>query len=313
MRIQISLADQRLSLYGSDGACMRRYAVSTARNGPGELQDSNCTPRGQHRVRARIGAGAPAGTVFRGRRPTGEIWTPELAAQHPARDWILSRILWLCGCEPGRNRLGNVDSMRRYIYIHGTPDDQPMGVPRSHGCIRMRNRDVIELFDLVPQGTRVDIDEAPCAQQQGLHMPVDPTIRILDWTEAAPLVMPLREQVFVAEQGVPAELERDANDPLCRHAVAENDDGRVIGTGRLLPDGHIGRMAVAAQSRDRGIGGLILEALVAEAARQGFAEVVLNAQIAAVDFYLRHGFVPEGDLFIEAGIEHQTMRRRLVS
>ncbi|WP_169259260.1 GNAT family N-acetyltransferase [Aromatoleum diolicum] len=144
-------------------------------------------------------------------------------------------------------------------------------------------------------------------------MPLAPTIRILDWTEAAPLVMPLREQVFVVEQGVPAALERDANDPLCRHAVAASADGCVIGTGRLLPDGHIGRMAVAAQSRDRGIGGLILEALVEEAARRGFAEVALNAQIAAVDFYLRHGFAPEGDIFIEAGIEHQTMRRRLVS
>jgi len=96
--------------------------------------------------------------VFIGRRPTGEIWTPELNAKQPERDWILSRILWLSGCEPGRNRLGNVDSMRRYIYIHGTPDDQPMGVPRSHGCVRMRNADVIELFDLVPPKTVVVID-----------------------------------------------------------------------------------------------------------------------------------------------------------
>jgi lipoprotein-anchoring transpeptidase ErfK/SrfK len=163
MHIRIDLAVQRLDLYAADGACIRRYAVSTALNGAGEVQDSGCTPRGRHRIRARIGAGAPAGAVFRGRRPTGEIWTPELAAQHPARDWILSRILWLCGCEPGRNRLGDVDSMRRYIYIHGTPDDQPMGVPLSHGCIRMRNHDVIELFELVPVGTCVEIlDSAAC-------------------------------------------------------------------------------------------------------------------------------------------------------
>lgn len=161
MRIQISLADQRLSLVADDGACIRRYRVSTALNGAGELRDSGCTPRGRHVVRAKIGIGAPAGAVFRGRRPTGEVWTPALAAQYPQRDWILSRILWLSGCEPGRNRLGRVDSMRRYIYIHGTADDQPMGEPRSHGCIRMRNRDVIELFDLVPAGTEVVIAAAP--------------------------------------------------------------------------------------------------------------------------------------------------------
>lgn len=157
--IRVSIANQLLELFGADGACIRRYFVSTALNGPGELQDSGCTPRGRHRIRARIGGGAPCGAVFRGRRPTGEVWTPELAAAHPARDWILSRILWLCGCEPGRNRLGELDSMRRYIYIHGTPDDQPMGEARSHGCIRMRNRDVIELFELVPAGTYVDIVE----------------------------------------------------------------------------------------------------------------------------------------------------------
>lgn len=160
MRIHVSLADQRLSLFGDDGACIRRYRVSTALNGPGEVRGSGCTPRGRHVVRAKIGAGAPPGAVFRGRRATGETWTPALAAANPTRDWILSRILWLSGCEPGRNRLGRVDSMRRYIYIHGTPDDQPMGEARSHGCIRMRNRDVIELFELVPAGTEVVIDEA---------------------------------------------------------------------------------------------------------------------------------------------------------
>lgn len=159
MRIHISLADQRLSLFGPDGACIRRYPVSTALNGPGEVMDSGCTPRGLHTVRARIGAGAPVGTVFRGRRRTGEIWSPELAARHPQRDWILSRILWLSGCEPGRNRLGRVDSMRRYIYVHGTADDQPIGRALSHGCVRMRNRDVIELFELVPAGTPVEICE----------------------------------------------------------------------------------------------------------------------------------------------------------
>ena len=103
--------------------------------------------------------GEHAGAVFRGRRPTGEVWSREFAAAHPGCDWILSRILWLCGEEPGRNRGGEVDTMRRYIYLHGTGDDQPMGVARSHGCVRMRNRDIIELFELVPAGTVVEIVE----------------------------------------------------------------------------------------------------------------------------------------------------------
>ena len=159
MRIRVDLGRQCLELFGTDGACIRRYAVSTGERGAGERSGSLCTPRGRHRIRARIGAGAPAGAVFRGRRPTGEVWSREFAAAHPGRDWILSRILWLCGEEPGRNRGGEVDTMRRYIYLHGTGDDQPMGVARSHGCVRMRNRDIIELFELVPAGTMVEIVE----------------------------------------------------------------------------------------------------------------------------------------------------------
>lgn len=159
MRARVVIREQLLHLFGDDGACIRRYPISTAARGAGEEQGSHCTPRGRHRVRARIGAGAACGTVFRGRRPTGELWTPGFAASHPGRDWILTRILWLCGEEPGRNRGGEVDSMRRYIYIHGTGDDQPMGEPRSHGCVRMRNRDIIELFDLLPPGAQVEIVE----------------------------------------------------------------------------------------------------------------------------------------------------------
>ena len=134
------------------------YPVSTAANGPGEQEGSECTPRGMHVVRARIGAGAAPGTVFVGRRPTGERYTPELGAAYPGRDWILTRILWLSGTEPGRNRLGRVDTMRRYIYIHGCPDDVDITSPGSHGCIRMRNDDVIALFDRVEAGTRVMIE-----------------------------------------------------------------------------------------------------------------------------------------------------------
>lgn len=154
--ILVSLTRQDLRLL-RDGHVERQFRVSTSRHGPGELQGSLCTPRGLHVIRAKIGAGLPAGAVLRGRRPTGEVFTPELHRAEPGRDWILSRILWLSGLEPGRNRLRDVDSMRRYIYIHGTPDHEPMGVPFSHGCIRMRNDDVCWLFDAVPTGTRVDI------------------------------------------------------------------------------------------------------------------------------------------------------------
>ena len=164
MEIVIDIPSQTLSLLGADGACIRRYVVSTARNGAGEASGSFCTPRGRHIIRARIGAGAPIGAAFRGRRPTGEVWTPELAAANPGRDWILTRILWLSGCEPGRNRLGQVDTFRRYIYLHGTPDNQPMGVPLSHGCVRLRNADLLNLFPRVPSHCAVMIDETPCPQ-----------------------------------------------------------------------------------------------------------------------------------------------------
>lgn len=157
MKIEIDVRAQALTLFDDAGAVVRRYAVSTAKNGAGEQNNSFCTPRGRHIVRAKIGAGQPMGTVFRGRRPTGETWTPELHAQHPGRDWILTRLLWLSGCEPGFNRLGTVDTMRRMIYIHGAPESTPMGEPGSHGCIRMRNADVAELFDLVPPYTPVEI------------------------------------------------------------------------------------------------------------------------------------------------------------
>jgi lipoprotein-anchoring transpeptidase ErfK/SrfK len=136
---------------------VRRYPVSTSKHGAGEQQGSERTPRGRHVIRAKIGAGALEGTVFRGRRPTGEIYSAALALAHPGRDWILTRILWLSGTEIGKNRLGLVDTMRRYIYIHGTPDTERLGAPGSIGCIRMGNRDIMELFDLVPAGTVVDI------------------------------------------------------------------------------------------------------------------------------------------------------------
>ena len=154
LRIEISLAEQRLRLF-DEGPAVMDVAVSTAANGPGEINGSGCTPRGAHVIRAKIGAGCPADTVFVGRRPTGERYTPQLRERFPERDWILTRILWLSGTEPGFNRLGHVDTMRRYIYIHGTPDDVRLGQIGSHGCVRMGNADIMELFERVAVGTRV--------------------------------------------------------------------------------------------------------------------------------------------------------------
>jgi L,D-transpeptidase YbiS len=155
-RIDVDIASQTLTLF-EVGTERISYSVSTARNGPGERRGSFCTPRGEHVIRALIGAGAPPDTVFVGRRPTGEVYSADLAARFPHRDWILTRILWLSGCEPGKNRLGDVDTMRRYIYIHGSPDTVPMGMPGSIGCVRMRNADIVDLFDRVRAGTRVSI------------------------------------------------------------------------------------------------------------------------------------------------------------
>ena len=156
-QIKIDIRRQTLALFDDADQVVREYAVSTATNGVGEANGSYCTPRGQHIIRAKVGAGQAENTVFVRRRPTGEIYTPSLGAQFPERDWILTRILWLSGCECGFNRLGEVDTMRRFIYIHGSPDEVAMGAPGSHGCVRMRNADVLDLFDRVKAGTPVEI------------------------------------------------------------------------------------------------------------------------------------------------------------
>lgn len=152
--ITVSIGDQKLIL-DRPGKQQVTFQVSTALNGAGERQDSGCTPRGLHRISEKIGLGAPVGSVFVGREPTGEVLDTDLQSKHPERDWILSRILWLEGLEPGVNSGLGCDSKARYIYIHGTPDTEPMGVPASHGCIRMTNDDVIELFESVEEGQLV--------------------------------------------------------------------------------------------------------------------------------------------------------------
>ena len=159
MKIVISIPSQELDLWDENHNIIRKYQISSAGNGVGQEYGSFCTPLGKHIIRAKIGTSQPINTVFIRRRPTGEIYTPELGARYPGRDWILTRILWLSGCEPGFNRMGKVDTMRRYIYIHGSPDSTEMGKPGSIGCIRMYNRDLLQLFDLVTTGTEVYIKD----------------------------------------------------------------------------------------------------------------------------------------------------------
>jgi lipoprotein-anchoring transpeptidase ErfK/SrfK len=156
--LQVSISKQELYVYFHD-QMKKKYIISTAKNGPGEEWGSEKTPRGKHIVRAKIGAGCPVNTVFVGRRPTGEIYSPELKLKYPKRDWILTRIFWLSGLELGKNRLHSVDTMRRFVYIHGVPDEVPMGTPGSHGCIRMRNQNIVELFNEIPYATIVQIKE----------------------------------------------------------------------------------------------------------------------------------------------------------
>ena len=150
--ILVSITDQSLTLNSLKQEYS--YPVSTAKLGPGEKKNSYCTPRGKHIIRAKIGMNAIRGEIFKSRRTTGEVYS--INNQHDQNsDWILTRILWLSGTEVGKNRLGNVDTMQRYIYIHGIPDEFSLDIPRSKGCINMNNDDVIELFDLVDIGTSV--------------------------------------------------------------------------------------------------------------------------------------------------------------
>lgn len=154
--ITISIERQQLILYQKDKPSLR-FSVSTALNGTGQVDGSYSTPLGRHLIRAKFGGGTIANTVFSGRSPTGEVYSAEYAKTQPNRDWILTRILWLTGMQPGKNRFGTCDTMQRFIYIHGCPDQVPIGTPLSHGCIRMRNPDIVMLYDLVPVYTRVTI------------------------------------------------------------------------------------------------------------------------------------------------------------
>lgn len=157
-RIVIDIQRQTLELYEGE-SLLKHYNISTAKNGVGEQINSECTPRGNHIIGEKIGADEAVNSVFIGRKPTGEIYNPDLRQQFPERDWILTRIMWLQGLDEGCNKGGSVDSHDRYIYIHGSPDDVAMGQPGSRGCVRMNNTDIIELFDLVETDTSVLIQE----------------------------------------------------------------------------------------------------------------------------------------------------------
>lgn len=304
LRIRISLPAQTLELRDRRGTLLARYAVSTGAKGAGERRGSYQTPRGRHIIRARIGAGQAINTVFVGRRPTGEIWTPALGEAFPGRDWILTRILWLSGREVGFNRLGLVDTMRRYIYLHGTPDDQVLGAPGSHGCVRMGNVDIVELFERVSVGTAVDI--------------VEYRLDAGDWARLGTEAYAIREQVFIKEQGVPEELELDEHDPLSHHVVARGPDGQAIGTARLLADGRVGRFAVLPQWRGKGVGQALMDGLL-DAARSdaslgfrvGETLLELHSQVQAAGFYRSFGFAETGAPYMEAGLPHVTMTRTL--
>lgn len=159
-QLVINIAKQTLTVWQQQKMVIQ-YPVSTAKNGIGSQQDSGCTPLGRHMIAEKIGGSLPIHSVFIGRVPTGERYSADLGTLYPERDWILSRILWLSGLENGSNKGSNndgcCDTYQRYIYIHGTPATEPMGVPLSHGCIRMRNEDIMELFEQVEEGMSVTI------------------------------------------------------------------------------------------------------------------------------------------------------------
>jgi len=294
-RIRINLSSQTLELRDQQGTLLATYPVSTAAKGAGEVQGSYQTPRGKHIIRAKVGAGQPANAVFVARRPTGELWTPALVEEFPDRDWILTRILWLSGKEPGFNRRGSVDTMRRYVYIHGTPETTRLGQLGSHGCIRMDNAQLIDLFDRVEPYTPVDI--------------VEFLVQPGSWGQLGLEAFSVREKVFIQEQAVPAEMELDEFDPVSHHVLARSVNGLPIGTGRLLADGHIGRLAVVAEWRGKGVGQALMDRLLDLAREAGITRLALHAQTQAAGFYRRFGFVESGEEFMEAGIPHVLMIR----
>lgn len=298
MHILIDIARQTLDVYADDTHLLRRYPVSTAARGAGEQMGSYQTPRGRHVIRAKIGAGLPEAAVLKGRRPTGEICTPQRVLEFPERDWILSRILWLSGCQPGFNRLGARDTMARYIYIHGTPDSEPMGEPRSHGCIRMRNGDVIELFDLVETGTQVLVQDG--TQFKPVNFPAS----VLGWKQCRTIVCALRNSIG----GNECLVFRDESDASARHVLIWNEEGNVAACATLSREGYLGNVVIAPAWREQGVAERLVEAALDEARRTGWKELRTVSRVEDLNFYRSRGFDPVSDLFDLNGQAMQALR-----
>jgi len=274
MRIVIDLAAQRLDLFdGETLACS--YPVSTAARGAGERKGSFQTPRGLHIIRAKIGAGLPSGAVLKGRRASGEICTPELQAANPERDWILSRILWLSGTQAGFNRLGEVDTMARYIYLHGTPDSEPMGIPASHGCVRMRNADLIALFDRVAPGTEVLIEDAD----------LPPQWVVCTWSQA---------RAALLEHGIA--ICADHRNSSAHHLLQWDRSGHLIAYARLTREGLFDGLHGALDA------GLLAQAF-GLAREHGWFELRALADPSQHAFLMDAGFMPRGDALPETSLQ----------
>lgn len=279
------------------------YPVSTSKNGVGELNNSFQTPRGLFNIRAKIGKGKPLLGVFRRRRFTQEICTDEIYKCAPAdKDWILGRILWLSGLEPHYNRIGIVDTMRRFIYIHGAPRLANLDIPGSIGCVRMEVNNLEKLFQQVSIYSQVFIRE------NSWHK-----FDIISgrWNSLAKYCGQIRKQVFVDEQKIPAEIEFDGLDNNINviNLLAINRQGINVGTARLIINREyikLGRMAVLDIFRAQGIGrGLIKKAI--QIAKYQNLPIIIHAQLEAINFYLKNGFIQEGKEFIEADIPHIKM------
>ncbi|WP_308447426.1 tRNA adenosine(34) deaminase TadA [Parachitinimonas caeni] len=285
-RLVVDIARQTLTLFDLSGEPVRCYPVSTALAGVGEQCGSHRTPRGRHVIRAMIGGDAPVGGVFVGRRATGEVYSEALAETAPHRDWILSRILWLCGRQPHFNRFGSVDTMRRYIYIHGTPDTNEMGVPLSHGCIRMRNSDVVDLYARVSSGMEVLILED--AEQADVNQ--TPQIRCMTWPLAATAARALRDAVLIDELGWPADEEVDGLDAQAIHWLAWDNRGQAIAYCRVTGQGWLDRLLVLGHWRGRGLARMLLQAVTDQARRQARPTTQVKCPTALQKLFIDAGY-----------------------
>jgi hypothetical protein len=286
--ILIDIQTQTLVLYTPEPLT---FSISTSARGVGEEQGSFKTPQGKHRIQAKIGAGLPEGAVLVGRRFTGEIYTAHLAQQYPERDWILSRILWLSGTQPGVNRFGRVDTMQRYIYIHGCPDSAPMGAPHSMGCIRMRNQDVITLFDQVEAGTEVLIIK----DNRQASITFTPIIRELSAQHALSL-LDLSLPCYTAEAAIVS--------TGAYFYIGWNPWGEIIACARLNQEGIMDKVCL---QHSRFLLPL-LSAIMARAKQLGWFEIRVMVQIEKVADFQACQFTPVGDVFVQENQPYQQCR-----